>query len=122
VVQVVLWAEVVPVVEEVHRCLCTPGMSVDSLLCQLGNEGSGPFEIHEPLLGVVLLRPSAMPAKYNIPLPPFFALSMWFLHYLLHFLYCSARKPSFGQFGHIQTKTDVGLFMLYPTSLSCHSC
>jgi len=43
------------------------------------------------------------------------------LDQVLRFLYSGAWKPSFGHFGHIQGKTHIWLFKVYPTSLSCQS-
>jgi hypothetical protein len=50
--QVAFWAELVPVVVAMHPCLCASSVSVDSLWCHFGKEGSYPCDFHEPLLGV----------------------------------------------------------------------
>jgi len=62
-----------------------------------------------------------MPRKLNTPLLLFFDLGMRILAHILRFLYCGARKPSFGHFGHIEGQAHIRLFQLYPTSLPCHS-
>jgi len=61
-----------------------------------------------------------MPGKHNTPHLLFSNFSVWFLDLLLRFLNCGAWKPFFSHIGHIQRKTHVGLFKLYPTSLSRH--
>jgi len=65
-------------------------------------------------------NPLFVPMKLNSPLLFFLDLGMKFLHQILCFLYCGARKPSFGHCGHFQGQVHVGLFQLYPTSLPCH--
>jgi len=62
-----------------------------------------------------------MRGKLNTPLLLFSDFGARFLDELLCFLYCGVWYPSFGHFGHIHGKRHVGLFKLYPTSLSCHS-
>jgi len=63
-----------------------------------------------------------MSGKLNTP-PLFFSdLGTRFLHLILRFPHCGARKPAFGHFGHIQGQAHVGLFQLYSTSLPCHRC
>jgi len=62
-----------------------------------------------------------MPGKHNNPLLLFSNCGMWFLDLLSRCLNCGARKPIFSHFGHVQGKRHVGLFKLYPISLSCHS-
>ena len=62
-----------------------------------------------------------MPGKHNTQLLLFSNFSAWFHDELLLFLDCGAQKPMFSHFGHIHAQTHVGLFKLYPTSLSCHS-
>ena len=61
-----------------------------------------------------------MPGRHNTPLLFFSDFSARFLDWLFRFLHCATQKPFFTQFGHIQSKKHVGLFKLYPTSLSCH--
>ena len=61
-----------------------------------------------------------MPKKHKTPLLLFWEFGARFVNQLLCFLYCGTRKPSFGHFGFIQCKTNVAVFKLYPTSLSCH--
>ena len=46
---------------------------------------------------------------------------MRILGQVLRSLYCSARKPCFGHFGHIQRQALVGLLRLDPTSSPSHS-
>jgi hypothetical protein len=53
-----LRAEVLPVLLEVWRFLCATSVSVDSLLCHFGMEGSRVFDFYKPLPGVFLLQPS----------------------------------------------------------------
>jgi len=122
VAQVAFQANVVPVVVVVHLCLGASSVCVDSLLCHFGKEARHPFDFDECLPGVFLsqLLPchdggTQHPASC---LPDFGAR---FCNQLLRFLCCGARKPSYEHFGHIQGKTHVGLFKLYPTSLSWHS-
>jgi len=43
------------------------------------------------------------------------------LHIMMCFLYCSMSTTLFGWFGHVQGKVHVRLYLLYPTSLPCHS-
>ena len=62
-----------------------------------------------------------MPRKHNTPHRLLSNFSEWSLHLLLRFHNGSAQKPGCSHFGHIQGKKHVGLFQLYPTSLSCHS-
>jgi hypothetical protein len=59
--------------------------------------------------------------KYDSQFCLFSSFRVRLLDDTLRFRNCGARKPSVGQFGHIQTKAYVGLFQLYPTSLPCHS-
>ena len=62
VAQVAIWVEVAFVLvsavsvglEEVHLFLCAFSMSVDSLLCHFGKDGSRQIDFHKPLPGVVL--------------------------------------------------------------------
>jgi hypothetical protein len=63
-----------------------------------------------------------MRRKLNTMLLLFSDLSMWFLDQISRFLCCGAQKPAFGQFRHVQGQAHVGMFQLYTTSLSCHSC
>jgi len=58
----------------------------------------------------------SMPRELNFPLLLFWDFGARFVDQVLHSLYCSARKLSFGQLGPIQGKSHVGLFELYPTS------
>ena len=62
-VQVAFRAEVMPIAVEVHPDLCTSSVSVDSLLCHVGKEGSCSCEFHEPLLGVFLSQSSTCYAR-----------------------------------------------------------
>jgi len=62
-----------------------------------------------------------MPSKLNTPLIPFWDFGARFLNQILHVSYCGTRKPSFGHDGHSEWQAHVGLFLLYPTSMSCHS-
>jgi len=62
-----------------------------------------------------------MPRKLNTPLLLFSDFGTRFLDQIFCFHNCSAQKPFFGHFGHIQDQAHVGLFQLYPTSLPCHS-
>ena len=57
------WAEVAPVVVEVHTCLCTSSVSANSLLCHFGKEGSHPFDFHELLPDVIVSQPSPCYAR-----------------------------------------------------------
>ena len=62
-----------------------------------------------------------MPGNHNTLLRLFSNFGPWFLDLMMRFLSCRAREPFFSHFSHIQGKTHVGLFKLYPPSLSCHS-
>jgi len=62
----------------------------------------------------------SMPRNLNTPRLDFSDLGTRFLDQVLHFLYCGARKPSFGHFGHVQGQAHVRLFQQYTTSLPCH--
>jgi len=61
-----------------------------------------------------------MPREHHTPLLLFSNFSAGFLDWLMRFLNRGERKPLFSHFGHILGMTYVGLFKLYPTSLSCH--
>ena len=58
VTQVAFRASVVPIVVEVHPCLCASTVCVDSLVCQFAEHDSRPFDFPKPLLGVILSQPS----------------------------------------------------------------
>jgi hypothetical protein len=67
--QVAFQAKVAPFVVEVHPCLCASSVSEDFLLCNLGMEGSHPFDFHEQLPGVFERSPHFItPRKLNTPL------------------------------------------------------
>jgi len=120
--QVVFWASVVRIVVEVHPCLCASSESVDSC-CAISVRKTAVCLIFPNLCWVSLHRSLhlVMPGKHNTLHILFWNFGAWFVDYLLRFLNHGARKPFFSHFGHIQGKTHVGLFKLYPTSLSCHS-
>jgi len=61
-----------------------------------------------------------MPGNHNKLLRLISNFCRWFLDYIFHFLNGGARRHFLGHCGHIQSKTHVGLFMLYPTSLAWH--
>ena len=63
-----------------------------------------------------------IPRKLNPSLHHFSDFGVRFLDQILCFLYCGARQPAYGNCGDIQCQAHVGLFELYMTSLSCHSC
>jgi hypothetical protein len=54
VVQVAMWAEVLPVLVEVNWFLCASSVSAHSLVCHCGMEGSQWYDCYKPLLGVIL--------------------------------------------------------------------
>jgi len=58
--------------------------------------------------------------KLNTPCLLFLDRSARFLDQILSFLYYSARKPSIGHFGHVQSQAHIWLFQLYMTFLPCH--
>jgi hypothetical protein len=62
-----------------------------------------------------------IPRKLNTPLLRISDLSGRFLDQKLRFLHCRVRKPASVHFCHTHGQAHVGLFYLYPTSLSCHS-
>jgi hypothetical protein len=62
-----------------------------------------------------------IPRKLNSLRRLFSDYGMRFLNELLCFLCCATQSPSFGHFGHNQSKEHVRLCMLYPTSLPRHS-
>jgi len=62
-----------------------------------------------------------MPRKLTTPLLLFSDLGAWLLNEVFRFLYCGAQNTFFGHFSHIQPQVHVGLFLLYSTSLPCHS-
>jgi len=62
-----------------------------------------------------------MPGKQNTPLLLFSDFGVRCFDSLLCFLHSGTRKPLFSHFGHIQGKMLVGLFKLYPISMSWHS-
>ena len=53
-----------------------------------------------------------MTRRLNSSLLLFSDFGVKFLIFLLHFLYCGTRKPSFSHFGHNQDKTHIALFSL----------
>jgi len=54
----------VPVrLEEVRLCHCASSVSVESLRCHFGKEGSCQFDFHKPLPGVVLSQLSPFYAQ-----------------------------------------------------------
>jgi hypothetical protein len=57
VVQVEFWAEVVPVVLEVHLYLFASSLSWNSWLFDVVKEGSHPFDCQESFLSVFLSQP-----------------------------------------------------------------
>jgi len=61
--QVVFWALVSPVLEEVNPFLCAVSVSADTLLLHFGKEGSRDSDFHEPLLGVFPSRPCPLYAQ-----------------------------------------------------------
>jgi hypothetical protein len=63
VVQVAVWAKVVPVVAELHPGLGTFSLCVDSLLRDCGKEGSRLFDFHETLSSSFLLQSSPCYAR-----------------------------------------------------------
>jgi hypothetical protein len=61
--QVAIRAAVVPILVEVHPCLCASSVSLDFLRCNFGNFGNHPFDVREPLPGVFRLQPSPCYAR-----------------------------------------------------------
>jgi hypothetical protein len=53
--QVAIRANMASIIVDVHPCLCAFGLSLDSLLCPWGKEGSHLFDSHDPLPVVFLL-------------------------------------------------------------------
>ena len=66
--------------------------------------------------------PVLMRRKLNSPLLLFSDLGANFPDQKFHLIYCSPQKPTCGHLPHIQGQAHVGLFQLYPTSFSYHSC
>jgi len=62
-----------------------------------------------------------MPRRLNSPHHLFSDFGARFLDEVLHFLCCGMWKLSWGHLYRIQGKAHVGLFLLYLTSLPCHS-
>ena len=62
-VALVLVSAVLVRLEEVRPCLCASSLSVDTLRCYCGKEGSRQFDFHKPLPGVVLLKLSPFYAQ-----------------------------------------------------------
>jgi len=121
-VQVAFQADVAPVVVAVHLCLYASSVSVDSSQCHFGKEGSRPFDFHEWWLGIFVYQPLPCYAREKqqaaSSLPGLRCKVCWLV---IAFPQLRRAKPSFGYCGHVQGKMHVGLFKLYPTSLSCHS-
>jgi len=61
--EVVVRAEVLPVLVEVCRLLCTSSVSGDPLVCHFGTEGSSQYDFYKPLPGVFLKQPSQLYAR-----------------------------------------------------------
>jgi len=60
--------------------------------------------------------------KLNPRVLLFSNFSPLYLDWTLYFVYCGERKPYFCHVGHIQCKSYIGLFQLYPTSLPWYCC
>jgi hypothetical protein len=58
IAQVAFWAQVAPVVVEVHLCRCPSSVLMDILRCHFASAGSCPFDFREPLPGVYRMQPS----------------------------------------------------------------
>jgi hypothetical protein len=120
--QVATRAAVVPAVVKMHTWLYVSSMCVDFSQCHLGKEGSRPFAYHKHLLGVFRSQPSPCSAhETQKPAPALVRLRHEISSLAFAFALLQRMKPLFWPFGHIQCEMQVGLFMLYPTSLSCHS-
>jgi len=65
---------------------------------------------------------SVIPRKLISPLLLLSDFGPSILDLEMSLLYCGARKPSSGHFGHFQGQAHVRLFYSYLTSLPCHSC
>jgi hypothetical protein len=76
---------------EVHLFLCVSSMSVDSLWCHSGKEGTRIFGFDEALPRVFVLQLSPFYArKLNTPLVLFLDLGARFHNEIFRFLYCGA--------------------------------
>jgi hypothetical protein len=59
--------------------------------------------------------------KLSTPLLHLFKLGARLFDHKFYFLYCGSQKAHLGHFCHIQGQTLGQQFLLYPTTLSCHS-
>jgi len=73
--QVAFRTKVVPVVVEVHLCLCASNVSVDLFWCHYVKKGSRPVDFRDTLPGVFRSQPSPWYA-WNTPHPTSFLLRL----------------------------------------------
>jgi hypothetical protein len=105
---------------EVHRPFASPACPQIHYRAILARKASGHMVLTNHSQVSFHCSPYiVMPKKLNTRHGVFSDLSARCLHQVLCFLYCSAQKPSFCYFSHIEGQAHVGLSPLSTASLPC---